>query len=63
MSRCPRSPLSRLGMAAGLAAAEGKTLHLVLSGTVVSLILATRLPGGSREVLTENDFRFAARLG
>ena len=48
---------------AGLAAAERKTVHLVLSGNNVSLVLATRLPGGIREGLTENDFRFAARLG
>jgi pterin-4a-carbinolamine dehydratase len=59
----PRVAAAYAAHVAGLAAAEGKTVHLVLSGSVLSLVLATRLPGGSREGLTENDFRFAARLG
>jgi len=63
-----RFPQARVAAAyaahvAGLAAAEGQSVHLVLSGAVLSLTLTSRLPGGSREVLTENDFRFAARLG
>jgi pterin-4a-carbinolamine dehydratase len=59
----PRVAAAYAAHVAGLAAAEGQTVHLVLSGAVVSLTLTSRLPGGSREVLTENDFRFAARLG
>jgi pterin-4a-carbinolamine dehydratase len=61
--RQPRVAAAYAAHVASLAAAEGKTMHLVLSGAVLSLALTTRLPGGSREGLTENDFRFAARLG
>ena len=59
----PRVAAAYAAHLAGFAAAEGQTVHLVLSGTLVSLTLTSRLPGGTREVLTENDFRFAARLG
>lgn len=59
----PRVAAAYAAHVAGLAAAEGQTVHLVLSGAIVSLTLTSRLPGGSREALTENDFRFAARLG
>jgi len=48
---------------AGLAAAEGQTVQMVLSGGTLTLILTSRLRGGSHDSLTENDFRFAARLG
>ena len=61
--RQPRVAAAYAAHVAGLAAAEGQAVHLVLSGTLVNLTLTSRLPGGSREVLTENDFRFAARLG
>lgn len=59
----PRVAAAYAAHLASFAAAEGQAVHLVLSGTFVSLTLTTRLPGGIREVLTENDFRFAARLG
>lgn len=59
----PRVAAAYAAYVAGLAAVEGQTVHMVLSGTAVSLTVTSRLRGGSREGLTENAFRFAARLG
>lgn len=59
----PRVAAAYAAYVAGLAAVEGQTVHLVLSGAAVSLTVTSRLRGGSREGLTENAFRFAARLG
>jgi pterin-4a-carbinolamine dehydratase len=59
----PRVAAAYVAYVAGLAAAEGQAVQIALSGGTMSVILTTRLSGGSREGLTERDFRFAARLG
>jgi pterin-4a-carbinolamine dehydratase len=59
----PRVAAAYAAYVAGLAAAEGQTVHLVLSGAAVSLKLTGNVRGGSRNGLTEKVFRFATRLG
>jgi pterin-4a-carbinolamine dehydratase len=59
----PRVAAAYAAYVAGLAAAEGQAVHLVLSGAAVSLKLTGSLRGGSRAGLTEKVFHFAARLG
>lgn len=59
----PRVAAAYANFLAELAASEGQTVQLTLAGSDVTLILTSRLRGGSREGLTEKVFRFAARLG
>ena len=59
----PRVAAAYAAYVAGLASAEGQAVQIALFGGSMSLALTSRLNGGSREGLTERDFRFAARLG
>ena len=59
----PQVAASYAAYVAGLAAAEGQRVQIALAGAAMTLTLNSRLRGTSRNGITENDFRFAARLG